>query len=71
MGLGRTSLPTADLRPCCALAGLYSCIELTDWPDVAHVEGMGMAKLKTAEDWPVGTERERLRLQGVRVVRKP
>ena len=44
---------TADLRPCCALAGLYSCIELTDWLDVAHVEGMGMAELKTAEDWPV------------------
>ena len=44
---------TADLRPCCALAGLYSCIELTDWLDVAHVEGMGMAELKAAEHRPV------------------
>jgi len=39
--------------PLRTVGGLYSCIELTDWPDVAHVERMGMAELKTAEDWPV------------------
>jgi len=49
----QAQFPTADLRPSCALAGLYSCIELIERHDVAHVEGMGMAELKAAEDWPV------------------
>ena len=49
----KAQFPTADLRPPCVLAGLYSCIELIERHDVAHVEGMGMAELKAAEDWPV------------------
>ena len=49
----KAQFPTADLRPCCVLAGLYSCIELLGRHDVAHVERMGMAELKTAENWPV------------------
>ena len=49
----QAQFPTADLRPSCVLAGLYSCIELLGRHDVAHVERMGMAELKTAENWPV------------------
>ena len=37
----------------CAGVDLYSCIELLGWHGVVHTEGIGIAELKAAEDWPV------------------